>query len=88
MPAFSEKRDAVGTGRLVPSGKIARQAVLAEYRGEGVGSAMLIRLVEEARQRDFGQVYLHAQMHALNFNKKLGLSVTKKSILTVAYRMS
>jgi predicted GNAT family N-acyltransferase len=70
--AFSEKRDAVGTGRLEPTGKIARLAVLAEYRGQGVGSAMLIRLVEEARQRDFDQVYLHAQTHALNFYKKFG----------------
>jgi predicted GNAT family N-acyltransferase len=33
---------------------------------------MLIRLVEEARQRGFEQVYLHAQMHALNFYKKFG----------------
>ncbi len=70
--AFSEKRDAVGTGRLELTGKIARLAVLGEYRGQGVGSAMLIRLVEEARQRDFDQVYLHAQTHALNFYKKFG----------------
>ncbi len=70
--AFSEKRDAVGTGHLEPTGKIARLAVLGEYRGQGVGSAMLIRLVEEARQRDFDQVYLHAQTHALNFYKKFG----------------
>lgn len=70
--AFSEKRDAVGTGRLEPTGKIARLAVLGEYRGQGVGSAMLIRLVEEARQRGFDQVYLHAQTHALNFYKKFG----------------
>ena len=70
--AFFEKRDAVGTGRLEPTGKIARLAVLGEYRGQGVGSAMLIRLVEEARQRDFDQVYLHAQTHALNFYKKFG----------------
>jgi predicted GNAT family N-acyltransferase len=70
--AFSEKRDVVGTGRLEPTGKIARLAVLGEYRGQGVGSAMLIRLVEEARQRGFEQVYLHAQMHALNFYKKFG----------------
>jgi len=70
--AFSEKRDVVGTGRLEPTGKIARLAVLGEYRGQGVGSAMLIRLVEEARQRGFDQVYLHAQMHALNFYKKFG----------------
>ena len=70
--AFSEKRDVVGTGRLEPTGKLARLAVLGEYRGQGVGSAMLIRLVEEARQRGFDQVYLHAQTHALNFYKKFG----------------
>lgn len=70
--AFSEKCDVVGTGRLEPTGKIARLAVLGEYRGQGVGSAMLIRLVEEARQRGFGQVYVHAQTHALNFYKKFG----------------
>ncbi len=70
--AFSKKRDVVGTGRLEPTGKIARLAVVGEYRGQGVGSAMLIRLVEEARQRGFDQVYLHAQTHALNFYRKFG----------------
>ena len=67
---FSEKRDAVGTGRIEPNGKIARLAVIAEYRGQGVGSAMLTRLVEEARKKGFGQVFLHAQTHALKFYKK------------------
>jgi len=75
---FSEKRDAVGTGRLEQTGKIARLAVLAEYRGQGVGSAMLIRLVEEARQRGFTKVYLHAQTHALNFYKKFGFVSDEK----------
>ncbi|MFQ5547651.1 MAG: GNAT family N-acetyltransferase [Woeseia sp.] len=70
--AFSEKRDVVGTGRLEPAGKIARLAVVAEYRGQGVGSAMLTRLIEEARNRGFSQVYLHSQTHALNFYKKFG----------------
>ena len=79
--AFSEKRDVVGTGRLEPTGKIARLAVLGEYRGQGVGSAMLIRLIEEARQRGFDQVYLHAQTHALNFYKKFGF-VTDEEIFS------
>ncbi len=70
--AFSEKRDVVGTGRIEPNGKIARLAVIAEYRGQGVGSAMLTRLVEEARKKGFSQVFLHAQTHALNFYKKFG----------------
>ena len=65
---YSEKRDVVGTGRIEATGL----AVVGEYRGQGVGSAMLIRLVEEARQRGFDQVYLHAQTHALNFYKKFG----------------
>ena len=69
---FSEKRDVVGTGRIEPNGKIARLAVIAEYRGQGVGSAMLTRLVEEARQKGFSQVFLHAQTHALKFYKKFG----------------
>jgi len=70
--AFSEKRDAVGTGRIEPTGKIARLAVLAEYRGQGVGTAILTRLIEEAQQNGFSQVFLHAQTHALNFYKKFG----------------
>ena len=69
---FSEKRDVVGTGRIEPNGKIARLAVIAEYRGQGVGSAMLTRLVEEARKKGFSQVFLHAQTHTLNFYKKFG----------------
>ena len=32
VPALSEKRDAVGTGRIDPTGKIARIAVVAEHR--------------------------------------------------------
>ncbi len=69
---YSEKRDVVGTGRIEANGKIARLAVIAEYRGQGVGSAMLTRLVEEAREKGFSQVFLHAQTHALKFYKKFG----------------
>ena len=69
---YSEKRDVVGTGRIEPTGKIARLAVLAEYRRQGVGTMILTRLVEEARTQGFSQVYLHAQTHALEFYKKFG----------------
>ena len=69
---FSEKRDAVGTGRIEATGKIARLAVVAEYREKGVGTAILERLIEEARNRNFDRVFLHAQTHALDFYKKFG----------------
>lgn len=69
---FSEKRDAVGTGRIEATGKIARLAVVAEYRKRGVGTAILDRLIEEARNRKLSRVFLHAQTHALDFYKKFG----------------
>jgi predicted GNAT family N-acyltransferase len=78
---YSEKRDVVGTGRIEPNGKIARLAVLAEYRGQGVGSAILARLLEEARKKGFSQVYLHAQTRALDFYKKFGF-VSDKEIFS------
>jgi predicted GNAT family N-acyltransferase len=61
------KREPVGTGRLLPTGKIGRLAVLAPWRRRGVGSLVLRRLVELARARGLGDVYLHAQADALGF---------------------
>lgn len=60
-------RDPVGTGRLLPAGKIGRLAVLPASRRHGVGSRMLRRLVELARERGLTSVYLHAQVSALPF---------------------
>jgi predicted GNAT family N-acyltransferase len=61
------KREPVGTGRLLPTGKIGRLAVLAPWRRHGVGSLVLRRLVELARARGLGGVYLHAQADSLGF---------------------
>lgn len=66
------KRDAVGTGRLEPTGKIGRVAVLPQYRGTGAGVAIMRRLVELAAERGFDEVYLHAQTQACGFYERLG----------------
>lgn len=70
--AETSNRDAVGTGRLHVSGKIGRMAVLRPWRGRGVGSALLTRLLEEARKRRTGEVFLHAQSYALDFYQRAG----------------
>lgn len=59
--------DPIGTGRLLPDGHIGRMAVLAGWRGKGVGDAMLSWLVEQARRRDMRELLLHAQTHAAPF---------------------
>ena len=63
---------AIGTGRLAPDGKVGRMAVLAEYRGLGVGAAILDHLLETARAAGMNRCYLHAQTHALDFYARHG----------------
>lgn len=70
--ARSEDGQAIGTGRLLPDGRIGRMAVLETWRGRGVGGVMLARLVELARARGLQQVELHSQVHARDFYERHG----------------
>lgn len=62
----------VGTARLTPDRRIGRMAVLAPFRGRGIGEAMLQALLQEARRRGWPEVSLHAQLHALPFYARAG----------------
>ena len=70
--AETPNRDAIGTGRLHPSGKIGRMAVLRPWRGSGVGSAMLERLLGYALNRGIDEVFLHAQSYVMSFYERAG----------------
>jgi predicted GNAT family N-acyltransferase len=63
---------AIGTGRLLTDGHIGRMAVLADWRGKGVGRALLERLLEEARQQGHAHLALHAQTQASGFYRRFG----------------
>lgn len=63
---------AVGTGRITPEGRIGRMAVLAEYRGRGVGRALLEALLDIGRRRGSPRLYLSAQTQAIPFYEKFG----------------
>jgi predicted GNAT family N-acyltransferase len=62
--------EAIGTGRLLADGHIGRMAVLADWRGKGVGRALLERLLEEAAQRQLRHLALHAQTQASGFYRR------------------
>jgi predicted GNAT family N-acyltransferase len=62
----------IGTGRLTPERKIGRMAVLPDWRGRGVGDALLVALLDEARARRWPEVTLHAQVSAIGFYAKHG----------------
>lgn len=60
----------IGTGRLTPEGKIGRMAVLREWRGLGVGEALLRTLIEQARALGWPEVTLNSQVNAIGFYEK------------------
>ncbi|HNR92093.1 MAG TPA: GNAT family N-acetyltransferase, partial [Dokdonella sp.] len=65
---------AIGTGRLTPQRMIGRMAVLPEWRGRGVGAALLRALLERARELRLPEVELHAQVHAIPFYERAGFT--------------
>jgi predicted GNAT family N-acyltransferase len=62
----------VGTGRLLPTGKIGRMAVLARCRRQGVGTRLLQALMKQAQSLGFEEVHLDAQLGALAFYERHG----------------
>ena len=70
--ATDEEGDAIGTGRLQLDGQIGRMAVARNWRGRGVGAAILQALIELARKEGCTVVRLHAQTHAIAFYARYG----------------
>ena len=62
----------IGCARLLPDGHIGRVAVLSDWRGRGVGAALLERLIAVARARGDTRVVLNAQEQAMPFYARFG----------------
>ena len=73
---------AVATGRLMVGAPlddyphIGRVAVLREYRGQGLGKAVMLALHNEASTRGYAGVALGAQLPAIPFYNRLGYAVS------------
>ncbi|MBU0751080.1 MAG: GNAT family N-acetyltransferase [Gammaproteobacteria bacterium] len=74
--AFDADGQAIGTGRLLPDGHIGRMAVVSAWRGQGVGRALLERLIEAAGASGRHEVLLHAQSRAAGFYRRFGFIAT------------
>lgn len=73
--AHDAKGRVVGTGRLLPDGHVGRMAVLRDWRNHGVGSAILVLLIDHARRRGDTALHLNAQTHAVGFYERHGFVV-------------
>jgi predicted GNAT family N-acyltransferase len=62
----------IGTGRLLQDAHIGRLAVLKQWRGKGVGGALLDILLVIANKMGYEEVRLHAQTRVLEFYLRRG----------------
>ena len=56
--------------------QLGRMAVLKEYRGEGIGTALLEKVITTAKLNQLSAIYISAQCHAIDFYKKFGFEIT------------
>lgn len=73
--AETDSGNTIGTGRLMPNGQIGRVAVLPDWRGKQVGTALMQQLINTARKQALDSCFLHAQLSALDFYARLGFTV-------------
>jgi predicted GNAT family N-acyltransferase len=64
--------------RIIDYHKIGRMAVLKEFRGNGLGAALLLEAVNICKAHGSKSVYLSAQTHAIGFYQACGFIVTSE----------
>lgn len=77
--ALNAQGGAIGCGRIVlPTSNglahIGRMALLPEWRGKGVGSALMEHLLEYARSQCYALIELNAQTQAVQFYRRFGFA--------------
>ena len=79
--AIDANNIAVGTGRLLANGHIGRMAVLVDYRQLGIGSRLLLTLIDHAKKQSLTEVWLNAQVHASGFYLQHGFMTEGEEFL-------
>ena len=55
--------------------QLGRMAILKEYRGEGIGSNLIEKVITTAKLNQLSLIDISAQCHAIDFYKKFGFKV-------------
>ena len=74
---FNDKA-AIGCARAIvikDHMQLGRMAVLKEYRGQGIGGALIEKAMTIAKLNQLSAIYISAQCHAIDFYKKFGFEV-------------
>ena len=62
--------------RIIHYQKIGRMAVIKQWRGKGLGAALLLEAIDICKKHGSKRICLSAQTHAINFYQKAGFRQT------------
>ncbi|HSI45054.1 MAG TPA: GNAT family N-acetyltransferase [Methylophilus sp.] len=77
----SVEGQSVACARVLVDGHIGRMAVLPEWRGHGIGEALLLQAIQECQQLGVTHARLSAQTHAIDFYTRAGFVVSSEPYL-------
>lgn len=79
--AYSPTDIAVGCARILAGGHIGRMAVIANWRNQGIGWALLQAAIASCRTRGWQQISLSAQTRAIGFYERAGFALCSDEYL-------
>lgn len=74
--ARDSRGEAIATARLTADNHVGRMAVVPDYRGKGVGAALLEAIKQHALETGIEELALNAQLQAIPFYEKLGFTAS------------
>lgn len=86
---MTNKKLAIGTARITlnktnaqfTTAHIGRMAVLAAWRGQGIGSEILHICINECKRLKAAKIILNAQVNVIPFYQKAGFEITSEQFL-------
>jgi predicted GNAT family N-acyltransferase len=79
--ALDATGQAIGCARVLKKGRIGRMAVLPEWRGKGLGLALLEAAIAVCQSLGMQSVAISSQTHAIAFYQKAGFEVTSDAYI-------
>ncbi|MEW8115769.1 MAG: GNAT family N-acetyltransferase [Candidatus Thiodiazotropha sp.] len=79
--ALDHEQQPIATARLLGNGQIGRMAVIPEWRNQGIGTALLLSLIQHADSIGLQTLFLHAQTSAVTFYANAGFTASGKPFM-------
>ena len=79
--ALDHDKNPIGCARILIKGRIGRMAVLKNWRGCGLGRALLSQAIVICRELTLPKIAISSQTHAIKFYQQAGFVVTSDAYI-------